>query len=52
MPPEGGVVGGVTDRVWRWGSGDWVPPEGGVVGGVTDRVWGGGQVTECPLRVG
>ena len=29
-----------------------MPPEGGVVGGVTDRVWGGGQVTECPLRVG
>ena len=29
-----------------------MPPEGGVVGGVTDWVWGGGQVTECPLRVG
>ena len=29
-----------------------MPPEGRVVGGVTDWVWGGGQVTECPLRVG
>ena len=31
MPPEGGVVGGVT--------GCGVGVEGGVVGGVTDWVW-------------
>ena len=51
MPPEGGVVGGVTDRVWGGGQVTGCS-EGGVVGGVTDWMWGGGQVTECPLRVG
>ena len=41
VPPEGGVVGRVTD--WVWGGGRVTGcSEGGVVGGVTDRVWGGG----------
>ena len=35
VPPEGGVVGGVTDRVWGGGQVTGCS-EGGVVGGVTD----------------